>query len=160
MHINVNDILAEPVGTTATYNITNESLQLADISLVTPVNGQLTLIREEAGIGLIGQAALAIELECHRCLQWYTQPLQLDLRAKYVETPNEDQLPVEVSGPQRLIDIMPVLRDEVVVCVPIQQVCTPDCQGLCDECGQVQSQPHNHPDQAVKGSQIKITSKD
>ena len=34
-----------------------------------------------------------------------------------------------------LIDLEPVLRDAVVLALPLQPVCRDDCPGLCSECG-------------------------
>ena len=34
-----------------------------------------------------------------------------------------------------LIDLEPVLRDAVVLELPFQPLCRPDCAGLCPECG-------------------------
>ena len=34
-----------------------------------------------------------------------------------------------------LIDLEPVLRDAVVLELPFQPLCRPDCAGLCPQCG-------------------------
>jgi uncharacterized protein len=34
-----------------------------------------------------------------------------------------------------LIDLEPALRDQVVLALPFQPLCTDDCPGLCPECG-------------------------
>jgi len=34
-----------------------------------------------------------------------------------------------------LIDLEPVLRDAIVLELPFQPVCRPDCRGLCPDCG-------------------------
>jgi uncharacterized protein len=34
-----------------------------------------------------------------------------------------------------LLDLEPLLRDEVVLALPFQPLCTEDCPGLCAECG-------------------------
>ena len=34
-----------------------------------------------------------------------------------------------------LLDLEPVLRDAVVLALPFQPLCRPDCLGLCPECG-------------------------
>ena len=34
-----------------------------------------------------------------------------------------------------LLDLEPVVRDSVVLALPLQPVCDEDCQGLCAQCG-------------------------
>ena len=34
-----------------------------------------------------------------------------------------------------LIDLEPALRDQVVLALPFQPLCSDDCPGLCPECG-------------------------
>jgi uncharacterized protein len=47
-----------------------------------------------------------------------------------------------------LIDLEPVLRDQVVLALPFQPLCTDDCPGLCPECGaRLADEPgHKHED--------------
>ena len=35
-----------------------------------------------------------------------------------------------------LLDLEPVLRDAVVLALPLTPLCRPDCAGLCAECGE------------------------
>ena len=46
-----------------------------------------------------------------------------------------------------LIDLEPVLRDAVVLALPLQPVCRDDCPGLCPECGaRLADDPEHHHD--------------
>ena len=47
-------------------------------------------------------------------------------------TPSEDEAS-RLEGD--LIDLEPLLRDQVVLDLPFQPVCWPDCAGLCADCG-------------------------
>ena len=49
-----------------------------------------------------------------------------------------------------LIDLEPVLRDDVVLDLPFQPLCTPDCAGLCPVCGaRLDDDPGHHHDADV-----------
>jgi uncharacterized protein len=45
---------------------------------------------------------------------------------------DEDELPKLEDD---LLDLEPTLRDAVVLALPLQPLCQPDCEGLCIECG-------------------------
>ena len=48
-----------------------------------------------------------------------------------------------------LFDLEPVLRDAVVLALPLQPVCRDDCPGLCSECGvRLADDPDHHHDAA------------
>jgi DUF177 domain-containing protein len=49
-----------------------------------------------------------------------------------------------------LFDLEPVLRDAVVLSLPLRPVCREDCPGLCPECGALLARdPDHHHDEAV-----------
>ncbi len=92
-----------------------------------------------------GAAKFALAADCARCLQ----PVQID-----IDTPLElTMVPAELE-PQPLedgeiadddvgvsvyadrhIDLSHVVRDEVFLEMPMRTLCTPDCAGLCPQCG-------------------------
>ena len=43
-----------------------------------------------------------------------------------------------------LVDLEPLLRDAVVLALPFQPLCRPDCPGLCAECGARLSDDPDH----------------
>jgi uncharacterized protein len=107
-----------------------------------PEGSQVELdLRLEAvmeGVLVTGTALAALEGECVRCLGPITDELEVDLQELYVyddrdHDPDEDD---EVSMLQDdLLDLEPLLRDAVVLALPFQPLCQPDCPGLCVECG-------------------------
>ena len=107
-----------------------------------PEGSQVDLdLRLEAvmeGVLVTGTALAGLEGECVRCLGSITDELEVDLQELYVyddrdHDPDEDD---EVSMLQDdLLDLEPLLRDAVVLALPFQPLCQPDCPGLCVECG-------------------------
>ncbi|CAM5707927.1 hypothetical protein SBADM41S_07373 [Streptomyces badius] len=46
-----------------------------------------------------------------------------------------------------MYDLEPMLRDAVVLALPMQPVCSEDCAGLCSECGiRLDENPGHHHD--------------
>ena len=82
--------------------------------------------------------------ECVRCLEAMSEDVEVDVQELFVypdkarvrdetDPASDEKDEYELDGD--LIDVEPVLRDAVVLALPFQPVCTPDCPGLCSECG-------------------------
>lgn len=95
------------------------------------------------GILVTGTATAELAGECVRCLTPVSEPLRVDLSELYLypggrrvaerEGDEEAEELPELDG--ELLDLEPTVRDAVVLALPFQPVCTPDCPGLCAECG-------------------------
>ena len=107
--------------------------QGADLTL------DLTMQSVSEGVYVSGTATAPLDGECGRCLRPIDDTLVVDIAELYayensttIETTEED----EVGRVQDdLIDLEPVLRDAVVLALPVNPVCRQDCPGLCPECG-------------------------
>ncbi|MET8679456.1 YceD family protein [Streptomyces sp. NPDC004647] len=110
------------------------------------------------GVLVTGTARAPLTGECVRCLE----PLERELDADFQEMfsyPDADVRSREAeSGDDAededtlfledgLFDLEPVLRDAVVLALPLQPVCREDCPGLCSECGaRLADDPDHHHD--------------
>ncbi len=122
-----------------------------------PIDLDLRLESVMEGILVSGSADLEITAECSRCLDPVSWHEDVDLSelfrypatdargALLEEEADEDPLP-EVQGD--LIDLLPVLRDAVVIDLPLAPLCSEDCLGLCPTCGfRLEDDPdHAHED--------------
>ncbi len=96
--------------------------------------------------------------QCVRCLKEYEATCDVPFAAQYYAReapaspparrragPTSQELPDEVavlmegeryaySG--EWIDLAPMLREQVILGIPVQPLCRKDCQGLCSVCGQ------------------------
>jgi uncharacterized protein len=95
------------------------------------------------GVLATGTASARVVGECVRCLDVLDDTVVVDLQELYVYDPigagdgaeedgEEDELPALEDD---LLDLEPVLRDAVVLALPLNPVCDPECPGLCPECG-------------------------
>ncbi|TSB25143.1 YceD family protein [Streptomyces sp. NBC_01525] len=125
----------------------------------TPFALDLRLESVMDGVLVTGTARATVKGECVRCLE----PLERELAADFQEMfaypdadartrtaesgddaeDEEDTLFVEDD----LFDLEPVLRDAVVLALPLQPVCREDCPGLCSDCGaRLADDPDHHHD--------------
>jgi uncharacterized protein len=119
-----------------------------------PIELDLRLESVVEGVLVTGTAQLEAVGECVRCLREVTAGVEVDVQELFVHDASaeagygDDD---EVSLLQGdLIDLEPVLRDDVVLDLPFQPLCTPDCSGLCPVCGaRLDDDPGHHHDAPV-----------
>lgn len=104
------------------------------------VDADLRLESVTEGVLVSGTAAATASGECARCLTPLQVELEVDLRELYAypgsttdETTDPDELPRVQDD---LIDLQPLVRDELLLALPLVPLCRPDCAGLCPECGE------------------------
>ena len=92
------------------------------------------------GVLVTGDLAVPVVGSCARCLEPIEDTLRLDVQELYAyegstteETSEEDEVR-RIEGDY--LDLEPLVRDTVVLALPLAPVCTEDCAGLCVDCGQ------------------------
>lgn len=72
-----------------------------------------------------GAVHASLECVCSRCAEFFSTTIEDSsfLRA------------YEISDTVETVDISPDLRDAVLLFLPAFPLCTPDCAGLCPQCG-------------------------
>jgi uncharacterized metal-binding protein YceD (DUF177 family) len=92
------------------------------------------------GVLVTGELDVPVEGSCARCLEPIEDTLQLDVQELYAyegstteETSEEDEVR-RIEGDY--LDLEPLVRDTVVLNLPLAPLCTDDCAGLCVDCGQ------------------------
>lgn len=89
------------------------------------------------GVLVSGTAQVELAGECARCLEPLTDELVVDVMQLFVYPGHENEADDDEIG--RLIDdyvdLEPLLRDAVVLALPLAPVCSDDCVGLCPDCG-------------------------
>jgi uncharacterized protein len=100
-----------------------------------PIELDLRLESVVEGVLVSGTASVQVRGECVRCLGEVSDQLEVDIQELYVYpgVEQDDDLASRLEGD--LIDLEPLLRDEVVLDFPFQPLCRDDCLGLCVECG-------------------------
>jgi uncharacterized protein len=92
--------------------------------------------------------------ECGRCLNGFTDALDVEFVELFAypdsateETTESDEIP-RLEGDH--LDLEPVVRDAVVLSLPLTPLCAPDCAGLCPQCGErLDDLPDDHSHQQL-----------
>ena len=143
---NVAQLLKEPIGATRHFDVLATVLQAeADVTQAAPLTGQVSMLRTNLGVLVAGVLAGWVTVECTRCLRPVTIPVTVELEEEFKPTVDvlrgtyvavdEDDTALLIDG-HHVLDIGEVLRQAVLLEVPIQALCRPDCAGLCQTCGQ------------------------
>lgn len=129
-------------------------LALASVPEGSPIELDLRVESVMEGVLVSGTAEIEVHAECSRCLDPVEWNEDVDLRELFVYPPTDARgRPVEEgdSGDDALprvqddmIDLEPVLRDAVVLGLPLAPVCDDECRGLCPTCGDRLEDEHRH----------------
>jgi uncharacterized protein len=82
--------------------------------------------------------------ECVRCLDPVTIPVQVEFQELFAYSPDEA---FDFAVQDDHVNLEPVVRDAVVLALPFQPVCRPDCPGLDPETGEKLA---DHPEKPVR----------
>jgi uncharacterized protein len=111
-------------------------LRVAEDVTVDFLRGTLRFSRTSRGILVQGTLHTTILMECRRCLTETPVALEIHLEELFIFQPNMGDAPEEFSiGEDGILDMAPLLRQEIILETPITALCKPDCLGLCPECG-------------------------
>jgi uncharacterized protein len=127
MQVDVSDILRQGEGAQTEFTVEGETPQLDDLLLTAPLTGRLIAIGTKEGVTVLGRLQTAVELECHRCLRTFSYDLEFPVEAEFADLPGEDRFPIDKYG---RIDLAEPVRQDIVVHLPLQQLCQADCDGI------------------------------
>lgn len=115
-----------------------------------PVTIDLRLESVAEGIVATGTASARVHGECVRCLIEIAADQTVDFQELYVypESDAEEDEALRLDGDD--LDLEPAVRDALVLALPFQPCCRPDCPGLCPRCGaRLADHPDHHHDDEV-----------
>jgi uncharacterized protein len=103
------------------------SVELSEVRHDPPLRATLRLDAVAGGIEVRGTVTVAVRHRCYRCLTEIDDELELDLVQVVTADPDGDD-DYHLDGD--VLDLEPLLRDEVMLALPVAPVCGPDCPGL------------------------------
>lgn len=84
-----------------------------------------------------------LEADCDRCLEAVLLEVDTDFDLSYLPASSLGEGDVELSGEESDIgfyegdglDLTEVVHEQVLLSLPMQRICRPDCKGICPLCG-------------------------
>jgi uncharacterized protein len=128
-------------------------LELVRVPVATDVHLDVKFEAVTEGVLVTGSATAPLAGECARCLTPLTATVtasftelylydrhdkhdrhdKRDKHDRFDEDEEQDEEELYLEGD--LLDLEPVLRDAVVLALPMSPLCREDCPGLCVQCG-------------------------
>jgi uncharacterized protein len=135
LRINVGFLISQPIGTSRDIHFDFPSVNLPPDFEILDFSGVVHISRTPQGLLFQGDFKAHKLEQCSRCLVDFLQPLQANFDELYgfnYRTADESGLIVPEDAN---VELEPLVRECLLVEVPINPVCKPDCKGLCPECG-------------------------
>jgi uncharacterized protein len=112
--------------------------------IVAPVDLGFDLYKDRARIRLAGSLRTSLELDCSRCLERFTVPVDAAFELRYqpataipAETDREvgeDDLDTAFYR-DGVVDLRELVREQLYLQLPMKPLCREACAGLCPVCG-------------------------
>lgn len=114
------------------------------ITIVSPVEASLRIDKRGSEVIITGTAKGTVELQCGRCLKIFG--MDIDSRIDVVYHPASEinkEEHYELKGDELdtgfytndILDTDNLLKEQLVLNVPMKPLCSEGCKGLCPKCG-------------------------
>jgi len=146
MRFNVAQLLKAPVGASRQHEIEDHITGIdPDLEPVKPLVGKVRFLRTSDGILVTGRLHTEVRASCCRCLQAFDVPVDFDLEEEFrpsVDVSTGAVVPAGVGDSDHttidshhMLDLSEVVRQNLVLAIPMSPLCSSRCRGLCSSCG-------------------------
>jgi uncharacterized protein len=150
LRINVGFLLHESVGTNRKFEFDHPIVQIDDDLDVCDLRGEVTFTRTAQGLYAHGTLSASTPLECVRCLSEFQQRLSIEINELFEYPAKRETDPILAVPETGILDMTSLCRELMLLELPIQSLCSPNCQGLCPICGNpLNNGSCEHPETAI-----------
>jgi uncharacterized protein len=115
-------------------------LEVIGIPEGAPIELELRLESASEGVFVSGTAQASVTGECARCLDPISDEVVVQLGELFAYPDSATEATTDADEVSHvvdeLIDTEPMVRDAVLLALPLAPLCQEDCLGLCSECGE------------------------
>ena len=134
--LNVGFIIHQNIGFSREFLFDIPQVHLPPDLDLKDLNGAVRITRTPQGLPIQVKMHAIVNTQCVRCLAEFQQPLDIDFTEMYAfsqKSVTDAELLVPEDGH---IDLGELVREYMLIEVPINPLCTPNCKGLCPVCGE------------------------
>jgi len=143
MIIEVNKLLNQTLRITRSLVRSGEYRLTEGVKYAGPVDIDFTLTEKEGDLKIVGRFSTDLSISCDRCLASYEVPLEQEVDLLFIPRDHmPDEIDVEladedmkIASYRNTIDLSQVIDEQVVLSLPMKNLCSEDCRGLCPRCG-------------------------
>ncbi len=148
LQFNVAGLLRETAGGSRSAELTVPPSRIAlldeTFDVVAPLHGTIRLIKADINVLVNFVGDTTLRLTCARCLEPFDCNLHVDLDEEFrpsvdiisgAELSDLGDDEALVIDEHHVLDVSEVMRQAILLSLPLLPVCRDDCQGLCPNCG-------------------------
>ena len=101
--------------------------------------------QSQGGVRVQGELGVEMEMTCARCLEALSRPMTAHFN-QYYQSNAHHSLTGEIALQTKdmevgfftgdFIDVSDIVREQILLSLPMKPLCQEDCRGLCPACGQ------------------------
>ncbi len=116
-------------------------LKAEDVTFEKPIKVELSVTKSQDQLICRGKVRTSAKLECSRCLAEYEESISSDLDFVIDLAGNLEQVKSEEEGyffaepSSAFFEIDDLVREAIILSLPLKPLCSEDCKGLCPICG-------------------------
>ncbi len=143
---NVAQLLKDVVGAHRDYDYAEPELALSEDMTAHEVRGHVRFTKLNKSILAKGKVRADVQVQCGRCLEYFTTAIATDFEDRYYPTVDvvsghpvpfgdeaangEEEVDALEIDHNHHLDLGELLRQVIILALPIMPVCRPDCPGL------------------------------
>ncbi len=142
MILDLRDIATFPAEFAIESELDNNEYGIERVSFRDLMSLRLVIQKVQEDYYCQGTVTVPVEEECSRCLNIFDAELTGDLnfiiktgegKTETSATGEEDIVYIKPSEP--VIDLHHLIRESLILSLPLKPLCDEDCRGLCPDCG-------------------------
>jgi uncharacterized protein len=137
LRTNIGYFFNKPIGFFRDFEMENPEVFIEPDLQLYNLSGRYTFSRTREGLLLQATFEAEVDSQCNRCLDPFRAKLSTKFEELYIfESRTQEEFDDEEVVPEDgYIDLGRPIRDYLLLDLPINLVCKPDCKGICVECG-------------------------
>ena len=136
LRLNVGFLIGQPIGSSRDFHFDYPELHLEPDLDVRHFYSTVRITRTPQGMLVQAGMKAAVATQCVRCLTDCDQALQSEFSELYAFNHKAVSDSGLVLPEDANLDLEPVVREYMLIELPISPLCKPDCKGLCTVCGE------------------------
>ncbi len=115
-----------------------------EVGFCSPLSGRISIFKSGRKVFVSGEISIDLQIDCSRCLERFSYPLNSDFSltllppmrrdvSSEIELKKEDLELNFYEGEE--ISISQIIREQIILSLPLNPICKASCQGLCPQCG-------------------------
>ena len=150
LRFNVGFIVNQAIGYSRELPLEIPKITFEEDLVIKNLTGTIMISRTTEGLLVQMNGNGVLNLECVYCLEDFEHNLHFEFVEMYAFPSNALEDVELVLSDDLHIDLTPLIRDYLLLEIPISPICKKDCMGLCPICGEAKNKTNcNHVDENI-----------